>query len=265
LGARVPYLFAVTDTGDLSDSTVERIRNVAFREARVPVIIGPNPMDGTVTWNEFLEAFGGEVPSWRALSDDYPLRLETLAVNKLPKDESGEAWRLFEGAVADGLEFVLGRRVTRLGGGRRGQRVSDILVNTPDSAVCVVDAKAYESPFNVTAPALRSLGEYVTNQVTRQQGQNTVGSAILVAAAFQQNPESLLAAANGFLADYRVPLALIEIETLNEMVRRMSESPHLRSAIRWRQILCRIGLVEKKLFSQELEQARLERQARDGR
>jgi hypothetical protein len=261
-GLEIRYLIALSEAEELSEDTVAAIRQSARNQGLLPLVIGPLGSAVDCAWNEFLAALGGTVPSWRALSPDYESRLATLGQNRLPPDEKGEAWRLFEDAVADGFEFMLGKRVVRLGGSKRGRRVADTLISTPDRSVSVIDAKASSEPFGVDAASLRPLGEYVQNQVVRQQGHLEVGSAIIVADRFSQSTTALLAASNTFLADYRVPLLLLTTSELVRIVNAMRDDPSLRNSIRWRQILCRIGPIDMASFESEREMAAQQRMRR---
>ena len=129
-------------------------------------------------WTEFLEVMGGAVPSWKALTDEYLEHLQKASKNEIPSGLTGEAWWIFESLVADGLEFCFGRRVNRLGGQRRGQRVSDMVAPLPDFSVVVVDAKASGPGFDANAGSLRALAEYVNKQKQRQQGGGDVVAAL---------------------------------------------------------------------------------------
>jgi hypothetical protein len=110
------------------------------------------------------------VPSWRALDDTYLSQLETAAKNAKPEGFGGEAWRLFESLVADGLEFCFARKVRRLGAAKRGQKVSDMIALVPEGSVLVLDAKATSTSFNAAISELRALVEYTRNQRARQKG-----------------------------------------------------------------------------------------------
>jgi hypothetical protein len=167
----------------------------------------------------------------------------------------GEAWRIFELAVSDGFEFALGRRVQRLGGGRRGLRVSDMVTQTPDGAVVVIDSKAAKNAFDVGFPELRPLVEYVNNQHVRQTGSDPVGAAVLVAAGFKQDSVRLSELSSDFLAETRVPVTFLKADALASLVIELSHSPLLRNKLRWRRLLCRGGLVDVTGIASEIERA----------
>lgn len=259
LDSLVQYLVSVCQTDEPPGDDVENIRRAALAERRVLVLVARTPGASWMSWRDFLSALGGAVPSWRALGPDYKLTIETAARNRTPSGFAGEGWQVFEDAVGDGLEFILGRRVLRMGGHRRGQAVSDMMTVTPDERLLVIDAKASEDAYTVTVETLRPLAEYVKRQQQRQQGHAEVAGTLLVAASFAQPNTRLSEVSNGFLADTRVPLALLTVDVLLEMIERLRERPDLRNALRWAQVFCRPGLVDVKLFRQELRDAGKER------
>jgi len=106
LGASIPYLIALTALDELSEEEIGDIRHSADIQDRILVIVARRPSETSLSWEDFTEALGGAVPSWKALSKEYHEALVTSAHNKLPKDAIGEAWLIFEDLVADGLEFI---------------------------------------------------------------------------------------------------------------------------------------------------------------
>lgn len=267
LGATVRYLISLTDADQPPADEVEHIHEAARQDGRVLVMIARFGGDSWLGWNDFLDALGGAVPTWRALGADYRGILSATSKNQLPEGVSAEAWRLFEHAVADGFEFVLGRRVRRMGGVKPGQRVSDMITQTPDERVLVIDAKASGEPYGVTMADLRPLIEYVQVQKRRQQGHAQVGAAVLVANAFQQDEDRLKDRSNEFLSETGVPLACLQVAVLLEMVEHLSNRPQLRNSIRWARLFCKCGLVLAREFQEEAasaEEQRMPRSAFDG-
>lgn len=252
LGARVPYLIAVFDSDEPIEAELRAATRLAERTGRVLVVVAQTPGEDWVGAEEFLERLGGAVPTWRALGAEYPDVLRISSTNKTPPGLSGEGWAVFEAAVADGLEFIFGRRVRRLGGTRRGLRVSDLITQTPDDNILVVDAKASGAGYDVGAPKLRPLVEYVKNQRTRQRGRLEVAGALLVAKSFEQDPERLRDIAAEFLADTKVPLAYLKVETLLHMIKRCGAQPQSRNTLRWARLFCTVGLITVAAFDAEL-------------
>jgi hypothetical protein len=220
------------------------------------------PSDISVGWDDFVEALGGPVPSWRALNDAYPRALETAALNQLPEGTRGEAWLIFEDLLADGLEFVFGRRVHRMGGRRRTRRVGDIHALTPEERVLVVDAKAAENGFDARWHDLRPLAEYVRRQRARQRGHLEVAGAVIVSSRYRQDAGGLAEVSAQFHAEAQVPLSFMESAFLATVVQTFRERPDLRNAVRWPHILRAGGLVSLDMFERELGEARDERMAR---
>lgn len=251
LGASIPYLIALTDLDELSEAEISDIRHSAEIQNRILVIVARRPSETSISWEDFTEALGGAVPSWQALSKEYHEALVTSACNKLPKDSTGEAWLIFEDLVADGLEFIFGRRVRRLGGRKRGRAVSDMLAQTPARDVLVVDTKASDKGFDVTWPKLRPLVEYVKRQQIRQQGQVELFGVLLLSSDFQQSDDRLLKLSQQFWGEVRLPISFIDAQVLSNTVNLFRERPHTRNGMRWNQILTG-GRVHLKSVEDEL-------------
>ena len=257
-GVRVRFLIAITDADAFSVEQVGDLERLAKQENRTPVFVGRNPTDFQLGWQEFLSTLGGEVPSWRAVSPTYSAALSTASFNKLPAGTTGEAWLVFEDLVCDGLEFALGRRAHRLGGRRRGQRVSDIVAVLPTTELLIVDAKAAGDGFDANWPALRPLEEYVKKQQQRQQGYNFVHSALLVSSRFRQPAATLQELSNTFLAATRIPLGFLTGDVLAGIIGRVQSSTDLRAAINWKRLFAG-GLLTIAAFDREIGEASTER------
>jgi hypothetical protein len=160
--------------------------------------------------------------------------------------------------VSDGLEFALGRRVRRLGGRRRGERVGDSIARTPDDQLLLIDAKASQEPFDVGTDTLRSLQEYTQRQLRRQTGDLDLNATLLVANEFRQDEARLTAIGNDFLGAARIPLAFLRTASLVTMVDSLRENLSLRNKIRWQQLFCRVGMISAAHFLAELAAARRE-------
>ena len=260
LGALLRYLIAFTDQNDFTLAQRNEIAREAEVDRRAVAFVARCSGDTQTSWGEFLDALGGAVPSWRALSQEYAAALQTAAHNELPIAKTGEAWRLFEDLAADGFEFMFGRRVRRLGGNKRGVPVSDMLVQIPDGGLEVIDAKASKIAFDADWPALRPLVEYVRRQKQRQMGHNDVIGAIVVSSGLKQGAVALSDLSRRFLAEAAVPVAFISAATLAGLVESLQKEPDLRNAIRWRTLLAG-GLVDLREFQRELDLARNERYA----
>ena len=258
LGALVRYLIAFTDQDEFTIDQRSEITREADADKRAAAFVARFPGDAQLSWDEFLEALGGAVPSWRALSQEYPAALLAASRNELPLGRTGEAWRLFEELVADGLEFAFGRRVRRLGGNKRGLAVSDMLAQIADGGLEVVDAKASKTAFQADWPALRPLVEYVRRQRQRQMGHNDVIGAIVVSSGFNQDVTALSELSRRFLAEASVPVAFLSAATLASIVECLQKEPALRNALRWRTLMAG-GLIQLAEFQREVGHARTER------
>lgn len=49
LGARIPYLIAVTDVDEFSEAEINGILRSALNQGRIPVIVTPRPSEGTIS------------------------------------------------------------------------------------------------------------------------------------------------------------------------------------------------------------------------
>ncbi len=262
-GVQVPYLIAIFEGDTPKEEHIEHLKRSVPGRGRVLAIVAEAAGPDWIAWDDFLESLGGAVPTWRALGPEYAEVLKTSSRNELPEGLTGEPWRIFEDAVGDGLEFVFGRRVLRLGNRRRGQKVGDQITQTPDQQVLLVDAKASRAPYDSGLPELRPLKEYVQLQRSRQRGQFPLASALVVAREFAQSEAGLAELASDFLAEAKLPVAFLEVELLLKMIADLSEAPRIRNAINWSRIFTRGGLVARKIFSEELRNAKEQRYERN--
>lgn len=258
LGIEIPLLVALTEGDEFPSHVREQLARIAKREGRGLIIVAALHGDDQLGWLDFLDYFGGAVPSWRALSDDYLVKLETASMNSRPEGFNGEAWRLFEQLVADGLEFCFARRVRRLGAAKRGQRVSDMITQIPEGEILVVDAKATATSFDAAFHELRPLVEYTKKQRIRQKGSFEVFGALVVSKAFAQDAQALAGASREFVSEVGTPVAFLQASDLAYFVTALRKGPHVRGAIRWRRIFAG-GLVERSAFDAELSMLNLER------
>lgn len=253
-GITIRYLVALFFSTPIP-SRLEHLTRRAQTLGRVLIAVGSEEGPQWLSWANFLAALGGAVPSWRALSSEFPAILQTTAQNALPPGEEGEPWQLFEEATADGLEFLFGWRVQRLGGRRRGSDVVDLVAHTPDRRILVLDTKASAMAFSVGMPQLRPLQDYVRRQAVRQEGLADVGAAVLIAASFAQSPERLNELSGSFLAEARIPLTFLTTDVFCAMVEELRCRSHLRNRIRWNRIFCSGGLVTLRRFQEEVAAA----------
>lgn len=236
LGARVQYILALRGEDDFLDHEIEDIRRNAATSGRAVILIGAFSTEDQIGWDDFLDALGGAIPSWRALDAKYGQQLTTSATNKLPPGLTGEAWLLFEDLTADGLEFIFCRHVRRLGGRKRGRTVSDMIAQLPDSHLLVIDTKATSNSFDATWPNLRPLVEYVKKQRQRQRGHNEVFGALIVSSTFSQNPETLSEISKQFFGETSVSLSFLTANDLVQIVEIIRQTIDVRNSIQWRQV-----------------------------
>jgi hypothetical protein len=251
LGPAVRFLIGITDKSEFSEDDVRAIFHAATNQNRLAVLVSMSGGQGQLAWTEFLEVMGGAVPSWKALTDEYRNDLEKASKNKTPTGQSGEPWWIFESLVADGLEFCFGRRVNRLGGHKRGKRVSDMVAPLPDFSVVVVEAKASGPGFDATAAALRPLVEYIEKQKLRQTGGGEVIAALVVSSGFVQDEEGLAGAAKEFLGQTRTPLCFVTAENLWLLVKMLRDKPDIRSCVRWNMLFSG-GLIRSQQIESEI-------------
>jgi hypothetical protein len=258
LGSAVPLMIVLTDEDELPPGIWPQLRLAAQRSNRTLVAIANSSSEDQLGWNDFLESFGGAVPSWRALDDSYLSQLEVAGGNAKPDGFEGEAWRLFESLVADGLEFCFGRSVRRLGAAKRGQKVSDMIALIPGGRVLVLDAKATSTAFNAAISEIRALAEYTDTQRTRQTGFAEVFAAVVVSRAFDQDESSLMQVSREFTSQVGVPVAFLEVDTLAHFVKCLKHQPNLRTGLKWR-LLFAGGLLNKTMFDKEVQALKGER------
>lgn len=258
LGPTVQFLIAITGQDEFSEDDASDVIHAAANQNRLAVLVSSAGGSSQLSWNEFMEVMGGAVPSWKALTDEYREHLRKASRNEMPPGLTGEAWWIFESLVADGLEFCFGRRINRLGGQKRGKRVSDMVAALPDFSVVVVDAKASSSGFDVNAGSLRALVEYVDKQKQRQQGGGDVIAALVVSSKFVQDERALADAAKTFLGQTRTPLCFMSADDLWLMVRTLRDKPDIRNCIKWNMILAG-GLIQFQQIESEIRAVNQER------
>ncbi len=253
-GVELRFLVAVSVGDEFSVAVADDIRRTATADLRAPVFVGAFSTDQQIGWNDFLEALGGAVPSWRALASSFRRDLLTTARNELPQGGAGAAWAVFEDLVADGFEFCFGRKVRRLGARRPGSAVSDMLAQLPDGALMVIDAKGARAGFDATWPSLRALVEYVRNQQQRQRGHNEVFGAVLVSSEFKQDEQSLSELSKRFLGETSAALAIATADHLADMVDLLRDNVGIRNALKWRHLLSG-GVIECNSLEKEIQHA----------
>lgn len=260
-GCRLRYLLAVTDEPVLPTQQAAELRRRSLAAGRQLVVVAQKGGRGQLSFEEFLDRLGGEVPRWRALTDEYHRDLLLAARNRLPQGHRGPAWRVFEDLTADGLEFALGRQVRRLGGRSSGSRVPDVLVVSPDERLFLLDAKAAAHAFDASWPHLRALGEYVIQQKERQRGSFPVDGAILVSARYAQNDATLTNLTLQFRAEFGVMLSFLTANALSAIVLLTRDNIALRNALQWRRVF-QGGAVTVTSFERELRRAQAQRVGR---
>jgi hypothetical protein len=257
-GMPIRYVIALYDKA-ANKSDILNAKRIAERKGHIFIAVSKKATADCIKWSNFLEILGGAVPSWRALSDSYSDILISSSKNRVPKNSSGEAWQIFEEATADGFEFLFGHRVRRLGGRKRGEDLSDMITQTPDSIILLVEAKATKSRYNIGKPQIRPLIDYVKRQNVRQRGCSVIGSVIVIANEFRQKAKRLNALSGEFLAETRFPLAFLRVDDFLKMICQMKKNPTLRNSLRWSHIFCSGGLIRYNIFCHELKTANEER------
>lgn len=257
LRAKLRFVIAISYSSDFSEGSEARLAGLARDSGGVlvRVAVGPPTDQETVPWSEFLDVLGGAIPSWRALSKDFRDALLASSKGNLPAGQSGEAWRVFEELVADGLEFVLGRRVRRLGARRRGEDVPDMLASTPDDLILVVDAKSTGSEDGFDGRDLRALREYCQRQKAAQRGADLVHGAIVVAPMFRQDRDGLFQANREFYGETQLAVSYVAATTLADTVDLVSGQVELRAAVPWKRVFAG-GLVSIDVVRSEFDGVR---------
>jgi hypothetical protein len=250
-GSTCKYLFVICERSLPSREQRINLEQIAEQHGQNMVLISKRS-DYSLTSDEFFDILGGAVASWRVLGPSYAAVLLDSAYNKPIVGNNSESWKVFEETVADGLEFVFGRRVRRLGGSKRGKRVSDMLAQLPDKTVIVVDAKASKDPYDASWKNLRALVEYTKDQLKRHKGIIKLGASFIVTSSYKQDGRRLLDFGNDFISETGVPLLFVEAADIAHMVYSLSKNPGHRNRLNWRKLICRSGCFEKQRFDAEL-------------
>ena len=246
------YLFIICDESTPSDQQLIHLNKIAKEQGQNAVVVS-DKFHSSLSPVEFFEILGGTVPSWRALGPTYESVLLESSCNKKIKGNDNQPWKIFEDAIADGLEFVFGKRVQRLGGNKSGKRVSDMLAQLPDKTVIIIDAKASKKPFDASWKNLRALAEYTKHQVKKSKGIVQLGASFIVSSSFKQDNQRLFKIGNDFIAQTSIPLLFIVAEDLAHIIISLSKTPSLRNKIDWHNLVCRTGIFDKKSFDEEIQ------------
>ena len=107
-------------------------------------------------WNESWESSEEPFPAGAPSTTAFRMQSARRAATSY-RPARGESWRIFEEAVADGLEFAFGQRVKRMGGVQRFKPLPDMLALAPDGLLMLVDAKAAANGlYQLERPKLRA-------------------------------------------------------------------------------------------------------------
>jgi hypothetical protein len=82
LGPTLRFLIAFTDQDGFSPGQRGEIAREADADRRTAAFVARYAGEEQLSWDEFLEALGGAVPSWRALSQEYAAAVLTAAHNE---------------------------------------------------------------------------------------------------------------------------------------------------------------------------------------
>lgn len=219
-------------------------------------ILGPEPR---VSWPQLLQLLGGPVLSTGPLDANFPSVLDELGHNRLPATMSGEPDDLFEAAVRESFQFVLGTRVIRYGQNRRFEARPDGIVLPRASFAALFDAKAYTSCYEVDADSVRRFSSYVAEFASRYRAYlPRVNSFIVISGTFCQNADALRRRSQEFVAECGVTLCFLTSVSLGRMIVQVRGFPAARGAVAWRLVFG--DPIESELRLQE----ELERIRRDG-
>lgn len=232
-GTRSGFLVGITEGSGFTDDEIASISAEAKRSGRSLLLAATTPGERWQSISDLLDALGGAVPSWRALEATFENALITTSTNALPSGLNGEAWQLFEDLVADGLEYLLGRRVRRRGGRRRGRKLSDMLAQLASGEILVIDCKATSGAFDASIAELRPLLEYTRDQIARQRGQDPVFGALVISSAFKQDEDALLNVSREFFASVRTPVSFCEASVLAFLISECRRAPTIRNGVSW--------------------------------
>jgi hypothetical protein len=248
------YCFAIFED-EFSPTQVEIVQIAAKHYAAEPVLVGPGMADvPTLEWERFMSLFGGPVFSRKPFEPQFREHLRELGRNRLPEGVEGKADDLFELYVKEGLGFILGQRVVRLGQDRRFQSRPDGLALPSQGFYALYDAKAARDGYEVDQNGVRQFGSYVTEFHNRYSTyRQRLNSFLVVSGKFKQRDQALDRRSKDFLAEYRVPLCFLTADALGEMIEILSQKPVVRQAINWSRVfsdsVARPSLVRKEVLT----------------
>jgi hypothetical protein len=259
-GALHHYAFAIADDRPLTDVDIAAAGISANHdEARLVIVGETEAAVPAVSWDRFINLFGGPIHSTSPLDPDFRSQLAELAYNRLPQGLVGRADDLFELYVRTGLEFVLGGRVIRYGQDRRFEARPDGLALPRDRFRALYDAKAYENGYPVSAEGIRQFRSYVNDFEQRYSAYlPRLNSFIVVSGSFTQSDTALRERFHEFVADPGIPLAFLKASVLAEIIELVADAPATRQSIDWARVFA-TPVVDSSRVRSEIEAIRRDR------
>lgn len=236
-GAIHHYCFALSES-TFSQQQIEAAKIASIHHTAQLILVGSGVYDvPTVTWDRFVNLFGGPIFSMSPLEPEFGKNLVQLGHNQMPVGLEGRADDLLELYVHAALEFTLGGRVIRYGQERRFEARPDGLAIPGSNFTALYDAKAYTEGYEVTIEAIRQFSSYVNEFKSKYEAYlPRLNSFLVISGSFPHNDEILDRRSRDFLAVCGVPLSFITAETLAQIVSLLTEHTATRRSINWSRI-----------------------------
>jgi len=178
-GAHHRYCFALAEDS-LTSAQVRAADIYSKKHKGQLVLIGASNAEiPKVSWQRFINLFGGPILSRDPLDPIFIDELIKLGHNQLPDGLQGEPNDLFEIYVKTSLEFLLGGRVFRYGQNRRFEARADGIILPSLNFSALYDAKAYAEGYVISTDSIRQFHSYVKGGKRNKHGTPLAGIKIL--------------------------------------------------------------------------------------
>jgi hypothetical protein len=253
-GAVQRYAFAIADSGNLAAAEIDAATTFARHHGAQLIAVADTAGDlPKVSWDRFLNLFGGPLGSHSPLDADFADHLLVLSRNRLPTGLAGKPDDLFEIYVGAALAFILSGRVVRYGQERLFEIRPDGILLPSSEFRALYDAKAAGAGYTVTADGMRQFATYVNAFGERYKAYlPRLNAFIVISGDFDQGDEALGDRSRELLSQTGVPLSFVRAPALVEMISQAAAFPAARRSIDWRRIFAE-PVVDPAMVAREFE------------
>lgn len=251
-GSRQQYCFALAEKILTKEQAEGAAIGAANYKANLVIVGESDAQFPKLSWDTFINIFGGPIFSTSVLDPDFGEKLKILGHDQLPPDLVGNPDDLFEIYVNLALGFILGGRVVRYGQARRFEPKPDGLAIPGLNFSALYDAKAYKDGYEVTANSIRQFKSYVEDFQNRYQAYYRLNSFIVISGHFAHKTSTLIERSQELTAECGIPLSFLDANSLSQIVMLFCQHPLARRSVNWRRVFTKV-VVKLELIEEELQ------------